>query len=305
MRIFLAVFLIGCASGVKPAAPAGSNGDLGGSGGSGGVGGAGGVGGPPGSGGNGGSAGSAGSGGMSGTGGMAGVGGMAGTGGAGGVGAACTDPTSTTGANCSAPLSKCALTFAGGATMATVACTTAGSAQTGQACDRPTNTPGVDTCVAGNFCSALDVASGRVCRRVCNGAGMCAGGEGCFEIQNPYGSCRPALCNPFVGASPCPQGNALAPNQVCSWGLLVGRTASAPVCTIGGTSAIGAACNATANPPILCGQGGICLTDNLCHQVCDSAHGCPTGQTCQGALYDDGAGGTFSAPGPNGGGWCN
>jgi hypothetical protein len=87
--------------------------------------------------------------------------------------------------------------------------------------------------------------------------------------------------------------------------VLVGRTASAPACTVGGTSAIGAACNATASPPVLCGQGGICLTDNLCHQVCDNAHGCPSGQTCAGALYDDGNGGTFSAPGPNGGGWCN
>jgi hypothetical protein len=292
MRIFLAVFVIGCASGQAAED-------------SGGTGGYAGVGGTPDASGSGGNPGTGGASGSGGVGGAGGIGGAGGTGGAGGIGAACTDPTSTVGDNCSAPLSKCALTFANAATMATIACTTGGPAQTGQACDRPTDTPGVDTCVAGDFCSALDVASGRVCRRVCNSAQLCAGTEGCFELQLPYGSCRPAVCSPFGAASPCPQGNALAPNQVCSWGLLLGRTASAPVCTLGGTSAVGGACNAIANPPILCAQGAICLSDNLCHPTCDNAHPCPPGLICQSALYADASGGTFSAPGPNGGGWCD
>jgi len=113
------------------------------------------------------------------------------------------------------------------------------------------------------------------------------------------------VCSPFAATSPCPQNNALAAAQVCTWGLLVTRTSSLPMCTLGGTVGVGGACNGTATPPVLCAQGAICLTDNLCHRVCDGAHPCPGTQICQGAAYSDGAGGNINAPGPNGGGWCN
>src|SRR5262245_29606210 len=111
MRIFLAcvVAIAGCASGQAPAGPDAA----------GGVSGHGGVGGPGGVGGVGGSGGAGGSGGSGGAAGMSGAGG---TGGAGGVGAACADPTSTTGANCTAPLAKCAITFV--TTTGMIACTT-------------------------------------------------------------------------------------------------------------------------------------------------------------------------------------
>ncbi|HJZ85504.1 MAG TPA: hypothetical protein VKN99_10055 [Polyangia bacterium] len=237
---------------------------------------------------------------------QSGAGGTGGTGGAGGVGMVCTDPSSTTGDGCAGTgLPKCALTFPMGATTASFNCTTGGSATTGQPCDRPTNTPGVDTCVAGDFCSALDVPSGRVCRRICTSAAGCGAGESCFEVGNPYGACRASTCDPFAAASPCPQSNPLAMSQVCTWGLLTGRTASAPMCTLGGPVGVGGACNATATPPTLCTQGAVCLNDNRCHKLCDGAHGCPGTGICQGAAYDNGAGGTIMAPGPNGGGWCN
>jgi len=238
----------------------------------------------------------------------AGAGGTGGTGGAGGVGSACTDPTSATGDGCAGmSLPKCALAFSDPTSpTAVIGCTSGGAVATGQACDRPNNIPGIDTCADGSFCSALGVASGRVCRRVCSMTqATCQTGEGCFELQPPYGTCRPSTCDPFAATSPCPQGNTLAPTQVCIWGLLASHTASAAQCTVGGTALAGAACNPAASPPVLCAQGSMCLTDNVCHRVCDTAHACPTGQTCQAATYDDGAGGTINAPGPQSGGWCN
>jgi hypothetical protein len=131
----------------------------------------------------------------------------------------------------------------------------------------------------------------------------CVGGESCISLQEPYGICHPSTCDLFAATSPCPQGNSLAPNQICTWGLVVGHTASMPFCALGGTAAIGQPCNTTATPPIYCAQGGVCLGDGTCHQVCDNSHSCTTG-ICGTATYSDGMGGIISAPGPNNGGWC-
>jgi hypothetical protein len=242
------------------------------------------------------------------------------------------DPTQPQGADgCDSPVPKCSVTFPNPSGPGVLACEPAGTVLTGGSCMRALDSSGneligVDNCLDG-YCSALGVATGRQCRRYCSRTeSTCALGQPCFEQLSPYGLCR-TPCDPFGAASQCPQSNSLAPVQACSWAVLVGETTSGAFCsTIGATVALGGACNPSANPPLDCVQGTICLGDGTCHLLCDTSgnHNCPGGQICNPATYAtantcsasgagcptpeqcDTASGTcfVVAPGPSGGGWC-
>jgi hypothetical protein len=247
----------------------------------------------------------------------------AGTGGSGGMvdaaPPAC-DPSSPTGDVCTGTNPKCAITFPDPMAGAMIVCEMSmGSQATGQSCTRPgAMVAGEDTCAPGNYCSAIGVATspGRVCRRICTatGASVCGTGTACFELSDPYGACRPTGCNGgdvFSTSNSCPTNTVGFPapgTQTCQWALLAGRTASAALCTQGGSAGNGAACNPSANPPVECGPSLICLGDNKCHKFCDTSgsHGCAANEICQGALYSnpDDPNAPILAPGPMGGGWC-
>jgi hypothetical protein len=217
------------------------------------------------------------------------------------------DPTATTMTGCASSTPKCALTFRD-PSAGTLECLAGGSGRLGLACQRTdTNmSAGVDDCAPGLFCSALGASTGRECRRVCSLThNTCQTGEACFSLLEPFGVCR-LVCDVFGPQSQCPRSNALTGVQTCQWGEVVGLAESRGFCNIGGPAAVGLNCNLNANPPVACAEGGTCLGDNRCHQLCDQSgsHDCPLGQRCTPAVYSDGIGGTVTVPGPMGGGWC-
>ena len=240
-------------------------------------------------------------GGVGGSGGVAGTGGFAGTGGGpsfdalpnncnptldlAGMGNGCQfDPAGP----------KCAATFPDPRGLAYLQCEAAGSVVAGGACStvitgKGVPLPGVDNCVDG-FCTAFGVTSGEQCDRYCDFASSCTGSDVCFLIARAadmhlYGTCRQP-CDPFGGDAQCPRGNAMAPNQVCSWSIRADSPYMQGACSIdNGTEALGAFCNADAFPPLNCTAGGICLADHVCHALCDDLHFCAGGQTCTFATF--------------------